>query len=187
MLPLQAIFGSGFLCISTTFLVNQYECQSEVCVWTFNGGWTSLSPMVPPNPCGSVIPTSDAEHANCYALSLSFSFLDLVEYQSPTCDLWRICWLQNLWNCSNSKQTEVLKLRLNVGVLPDVPKVCYLVHIVVFTAANEEDCWCKNAKLSPRTTLQSSRWETAHWSPSEYNSVIAYRQRICVFSSPLLA
>lgn len=115
-----------------------------------------LSPEVPPNPYGSVLPTSDIDHDYCCALSLSCSLLDLVEYQSPTCDLWRIYWLQNLWNCSNSKQTEVLKLRLDVGVLPDVPTVCYLVHIVVFTAASEADCRCKDAKLSPRATLQSS-------------------------------
>lgn len=43
-----------------------------------------------------------------------------------------------------------------MGVLPDVPTVCYLVHIVVFTAASEADCRCKDAKLSPRATLQSS-------------------------------
>lgn len=50
------------------------------------GDWTGLSPVVPPNAYGSVIPTSDAEHANCYALSLSCSLLDLVEYQRVICE-----------------------------------------------------------------------------------------------------
>lgn len=68
-----------------------------------------------------------------------------------------------------------------MGVLPDVPTVCYLVHIVVFAAASEEDCWCKNAKLSSRATLQSNMVRNCSLAP-EYNTVIAYKQRICVFS-----